>query len=198
MSRTKTRKAGTHETSEIYIALVHYPVYNKRQEIIAAALTTIDIHDLARLAATYGVKGFFLVTPLEDQLELARDMIDHWLTGWGAGYNQDRAASLKLVSLAENIGQVEDRIRETSGSRPLTVATAAGDGPGRSSFSEIGSRLDGGRPILLMFGTAWGLASEVLAESDYILEPVKGSAKYNHLSVRSAAGIILDRLLGGR
>jgi len=32
--------------------------------------------------------------------------------------------------------------------------------------------------------------------STYILEPIRGNAKYNHLSVRSAVSIILDRLLG--
>nr|MBP6323199.1 RNA methyltransferase [Fusobacteriaceae bacterium] len=30
----------------------------------------------------------------------------------------------------------------------------------------------------------------------YILDPIRGKATYNHLSVRSAVSIILDRLLG--
>jgi len=30
------------------------------------------------------------------------------------------------------------------------------------------------------------------------LAPIKGPGKYNHLSVRAAAGIILDRLRGHR
>jgi hypothetical protein len=30
-----------------------------------------------------------------------------------------------------------------------------------------------------------------------VLAPIRGNTSYNHLSVRSAAAIILDRLLGG-
>ena len=44
-------------------------------------------------------------------------------------------------------------------------------------------------PYLILFGTGWGLTSE-------ILEPIRGKTKYNHLCVRSAVSIILDRLLG--
>ena len=53
-----------------------------------------------------------------------------------------------------------------------------------------------GRPHLLVFGTAWGLAETFISEADYILAPITGPTDYNHLSVRTAAGIILDRLLG--
>ena len=48
----------------------------------------------------------------------------------------------------------------------------------------------------------WGLAEEALAWADYQLEPIRAEAPsehaYNHLSVRSAVAIILDRLLGER
>jgi len=50
--------------------------------------------------------------------------------------------------------------------------------------------------ILLLFGTAWGLVDEVFEKADYLLDPVEGYTNYNHLSVRSAAAIILDRLVG--
>ena len=59
------------------------------------------------------------------------------------------------------------------------------------------------RPVLIVFGTGWGLAPEVLAEADLRLaaivrDPEVGPPDdgYNHLSVRSAAAIALDRLLG--
>ena len=55
----------------LYLALTHYPVVNKRGEIIASALTNLDLHDIARVARTYGVKGYYVITPLEDQRELA-------------------------------------------------------------------------------------------------------------------------------
>jgi hypothetical protein len=37
-----------------------------------------------------------------------------------------------------------------------------------------------------------------MADADYILDPLVGSGNYNHLSVRSAVAIMLDRLLGKR
>ena len=55
-----------------------------------------------------------------------------------------------------------------------------------------------GWPYLLMFGTGWGMSEELLERSDYFLEPVSGPTDYNHLSVRSACAVILDRLLGER
>ena len=56
--------------------------------------------------------------------------------------------------------------------------------------------LDSGKPYVLILGTAWGLAEEFISLADYVLEPIAGSTDYNHLSVRSAAAIIFDRLLG--
>ena len=55
----------------LYVALTHYPVVNKKGNVIASALTNLDLHDISRAAKTYGLKSFFVVTPLEDQKELA-------------------------------------------------------------------------------------------------------------------------------
>ncbi|MCB0360678.1 MAG: tRNA (guanosine(37)-N1)-methyltransferase TrmD, partial [Bdellovibrionales bacterium] len=40
---------------ELSAALMHYPVRNKQGEIITSSLTTIDVHDFARSAKTYGL-----------------------------------------------------------------------------------------------------------------------------------------------
>ena len=48
----------------LYIGLVHYPVYNKNRLRIASAITNFDLHDLSRAARTYGVKKFYVITPL--------------------------------------------------------------------------------------------------------------------------------------
>ena len=40
------------------------------------------------------------------------------------------------------------------------------------------------------------MTEDVFARADMVLEPIVGAGKYNHLSVRGAAAIILDRLLG--
>ena len=83
----------------LYVGLVHYPVYNKNHERIASAITTFDLHDLSRLAKTYGVKRLYVITPLEDQQELADRVIQHWTTGYGATYNPNRREALELISV---------------------------------------------------------------------------------------------------
>ncbi|HZD39963.1 MAG TPA: RNA methyltransferase, partial [Terriglobales bacterium] len=55
---------------------------------------------------------------------------------------------------------------------------------------------NGTRPVLILLGTGWGLAESIFSQSDFALDAIEGYTDYNHLSVRSAAAIILDRLLG--
>ena len=181
---------------DVFIALVHFPVYNKNREIIAAAITTIDLHDLARLAATYGLAGFFVTTPLDDQVSLAEELIRHWRTGWGAAYNNNRAQAVELIHLLPDLEAAVAAIESRCGMRPLVVGSSAHAGSDRIGFSELKQRLAESRPILILFGTGWGLTTEVLDRCDHLLEPINGPTDYNHLSVRAAAAVILDRLLG--
>jgi hypothetical protein len=51
-------------------------------------------------------------------------------------------------------------------------------------------------PFIIVFGTGHGLADEILERSDVVLEPIGSPTEWNHLSVRSAVAISLDRLLG--
>jgi hypothetical protein len=62
----------------------------------------------------------------------------------------------------------------------------------------VRQRIFDGERFLILLGTAWGLAQEVIDAGDGILPPISGLGNYNHLSVRSAAAIVLDRLLGAR
>ena len=97
------------------------------------------------------------------------------------------------------LAEVTQEISETHRMQVKTVATGAIRQNGVISFREMRELLDGSpQPYLFVFGTGWGLAREVLERSDYILAPIEGVLDYNHLSVRSAAAIILDRLLGNR
>src|SRR6478736_4104184 len=54
-----------------------------------------------------------------------------------------------------------------------------------------------GPPVLIVFGTGWGLADSITARADVRLASILGRREdgYNHLSVRAAAAIIFDRLL---
>jgi hypothetical protein len=182
----------------IYCALLHYPVYDRQKRVTATALTTIDVHDLARLARTYGLNGFYVVTPLRSQQALARRLIDHWVRGRGAVYNPTRKEALSLVRIADSLEEVLGGIEEEEGRRAKTVVTAARRYPTARSYGEMTKLLHAGRdgPYLILFGTGWGLTREVVEKSDYVLESIAGKG-YNHLSVRTAAAIILDRLLGG-
>jgi hypothetical protein len=53
-------------------------------------------------------------------------------------------------------------------------------------------------PVLLLFGTGWGLADSMIPEVSRVLTPIRGAPPWNHLSVRSAVAIVLDRLFGLR
>jgi len=180
----------------LYVALTHYPVINKRGDIIASALTNLDLHDISRAAKAYGVKSFYVVTPLSDQKELAKKIIAHWTGGAGAVYNPDRCSALELIKVKDSIIDVAQDIEGIENSYPKTVTTSARRYPASIGYAEFRDILESGIPHLLIFGTAWGLAESIISEADFVLEPITGTTGYNHLSVRSAAAIILDRLLG--
>lgn len=177
------------------IALVHYPVLDRRGDIVKAAVTNLDIHDLARLAASYGLCRYYLVTPALEQQQLVTRIVDHWCQGFGSEYNRDRSQALALV---ETVGSLDEAItswRKLAGPDGMPVLTGARHSQG------IGYRaartLARQQPLLLVFGTGHGLASEHYNHGWPELAPVRGG-RYNHLSVRTAAAIILDRLVGER
>lgn len=179
------------------MGLLHYPVYNKNRQTITSAITSFDLHDLSRLAKTYGVRKFFVITPLKDQRRLAERIVRHWTLGHGAVYNPNRREAMELVALCGTMKESLEAVEEVEGEAPLVIATDASEQGGRPiQYTGAAEILDSGRAAMLLFGTAWGIDRAVLEQSDYVLEPVKGIGDYNHLSVRTAAAIILDRLLG--
>ncbi|MBL7213710.1 MAG: RNA methyltransferase [Desulfobacteraceae bacterium] len=181
----------------LYIGLIHYPVYNKNHEIIASAITPMDLHDIARSAKTYDVKKFFVVTPLDDQQGLAEQVRRHWTKGYGARYNRHRKEAIELLSVVSSLKGAVEEIVEIEGMRPLLIATDASEQRDRMiSYASARALLLENRVVILLFGTAWGLEKAVLKEADHILAPILGKRGYNHLSVRTAAAIILDRLVG--
>jgi len=160
-------------------------------------VTNLDIHDIARAAKTYGAEAFFVVSPLEDQRALVSKIIRHWETGAGAVYNRDRKEALATVTVRPGLKDVLNDIRNQTGKAPLLVATTAAEAMANLSFEDFRRRLlKKDRPWLLLLGTGWGLSDELIGSSDFLLEPIRGNTGYNHLSVRSAASVILDRLLG--
>jgi hypothetical protein len=180
----------------LYLALAHYPVVNKRGEIIASAVTNLDIHDMARAVRTYGARALYIITPHEDQQTLVKTLVSHWTTGFGSVYNPKRCQALETVSVLDSLEKACEDIALRAGGCPRTVMTSAREHSGGISISRLRELLETGKPYLLVFGTAWGLSLECMEAADHILEPIRGNTAYNHLSVRAAASIILDRLLG--
>jgi tRNA (guanine37-N1)-methyltransferase len=181
----------------LYIGLIHYPVYNKNYEKIASAITNFDLHDISRLARTYGAKRFFVVTPLDDQRELAERILLHWTNGYGAQYNRFRKEAIEIIRVLPSLDDAVREIGEIEGEDPLLIATDASRQSSRAiTYSGTTELLRSEKVVFILFGTAWGLHEEVIHRVNFILEPIEGEDDYNHLSVRTAAGIILDRLTG--
>lgn len=187
------------ETAPIYLALLHHPVLDKNGRTVATAITNIDIHDLARSARTYGVRRFFVATPIEALRALARRIVEHWESGFGATYNANRKDALSIVRLAPDLDGVILDIEKETGQRPRLVVTSARAAPETVDFETYRVELARASvPQLLILGTGWGLAPEIMDRADMRLAPIEGAGTYNHLSVRAAGAIILDRLLGAR
>jgi len=182
-----------------YVALCHSDVLvGQEKQPGTTSVTSIDIHDIARSSRTYGVKNFFIVTPLLDQQRIVQTLLDFWHTESGITYNKSRHEALKPVELKDTIQQVVAAIEQLEGKKPLVVATSArAVGHVRQiSFHDQGVLWQQERPILFVFGTGKGFSEEFLQGCDYLLLPVGGFSDFNHLSVRSAVAIILDRWMG--
>lgn len=182
--------------ANVYIALLHYPVYNKRHDVVTTCITGFDLHDIARSCATFGVKKYFVVNPLPAQREFAGRVFDFWMDEGSLEFNWTRAEAFKLISIKADLEEAIAEVTKLEGQKPKIIATSAKP-KGTMTFASLKSELGSSSgPYLILLGTGWGMTEELLARADSILEPIVGAGEYNHLSVRSATAIILDRLLG--
>ena len=184
------------------IALVHYPVLDKWNKSVAVSLTNLDVHDLSRCARTYGAAALYVATPLVEQRALLESILAHWCMGPAARTNPDRAEALSLAQGTDSLAEAISRVTERAGERPLVISTSARlSCRKKARFSaaitpaQVRAALER-RPVLLVFGTGHGLAPEALALCDAALRPLRCISGYNHLPVRSAVAIMLDRILG--
>jgi hypothetical protein len=199
----------------IFLALVHHPVLDRTGREVTTALTNVDVHDLARSARTFGLSGMYIVTPVALQQRMVHEVVEHWTQGDGSSHLR-RAEAIARVKPAASVDQVRADIAQRTGRAPVVVVTAARYAPeggaepqSYAHWREVlrqAEQAGDHPPLLLVFGTGWGLAPSVLAAADVRLAPVyrdpllmaPDEAPYNHLSVRAAVAIILDRLLGDR
>jgi len=182
----------------LYVGLLHFPMRNRQGEIVATSTTSMDIHDIARTARTYDVSRYFVITPLPSQREIAWRVRGFWTEGEGARENSRRGEAMEYVAVAEDLDETLRWIEEAEGASPFLVATSA-----RSKAKEIVSFRDlrdrlrtDPRPVYILFGTGWGMADEVIEASEALLPPIMPEADFNHLSVRAAVAIVLDRVAG--
>jgi hypothetical protein len=182
------------------IALIHFPVRDRLGKIVNTSITNFDIHDLARAARTYGVQRYYIVAPVDSQRRFVQRVVDHWSSGPAAELNITRKQALELVCLLRDINEICEDYDERLGREPLFVATSARPLPNAVTYAELRRRIDSEpeTEFCLLFGTGYGLAEAITAEVDLMLPPLCGPTDWNHLSVRSAVSVILDRLRGNR
>jgi hypothetical protein len=181
---------------DLNVALLHDQMVDKQGKLITSSLTMIDLHDIARSSRTYGVATTFVAHPSPAIRKLARTLKLHWEEGFGSTYNPNRKDALEVIQIVSDLDEAIHKIELRTGKLPLLVATSARPGKDRVTFREMHKRLrTEGRPFLLMLGTGWGMCDELLSRADLFLEPINGPGEYNHLSVRSACAIMLDRLM---
>jgi len=193
--------------AKLSIILMHHPMHDKEGKTVATSLTAIDLHDISRSAATYGASPVYIAHPSVVTRRLAETMHHFWSDGYGAIYNPNRKEALDHIRIVSDLDAAIHDLSLLDGVEPQVVATSAKAGEGRTSFPEFSklladkslSKTTGNEATvryLLMFGTGWGMTDTLLNRAQLFLEPIHGPTEYNHLSVRSACAIMLDRLLG--
>ncbi|MBI5495238.1 MAG: RNA methyltransferase [Deltaproteobacteria bacterium] len=181
------------------LALVHHPVLHKDGSTIASAVTNTDLHDIARSCATFGVDAFYVVTPVAAQRALCDRLVHHWTVGDGARKNADRARAFAAMRVVDSITAALEMETRAAGRAVPAWATSARPLPGAVPLETARRQLEQGADALLLLGTAHGLAQPALDLCALTLAPIPGRAapdgtRYNHLSVRAAAAILLHQL----
>jgi len=180
-------------TRKVALVLVHHPVLSREGDVVTSAITNLDLHDIARSAFTYAVDRFYVAHPVEAQRALALCIRSHWVEGSGALRIPDRQLAMSRLQVVESLDRALGELEP-----PVELwATSAAEGAPRLAHAEARARLrDGHGSVALVFGTGWGLAPSIIERATHVLAPIRSprSDGYNHLSVRAAAAIMLDRL----
>ena len=178
----------------LFVALVHYPVLDKEKKTVAVSLTNLDSHDIARCSCSYGLGGAYIVTPLKDQKLLLKEILEHWKDGPGGASNPHRSQAFASINPIDSVEKAIEHIAQKTGQAPCVLASSA-QGPGNVSFTGVQKILKE-QPVLLLLGTSQGLAPSIIKQCQGMLPPLRYLDSYNHLSVRMAGAIMIDRILG--
>ena len=181
-------------TRRVAAALVHHPVYDRQRAVVTTAITNLDLHDIARSSLTYGLSDLFIVHPVAAQRLLAERVREHWISGSGARRIPDRTPAISILRIVPTL---EDAVTALGPETRVWVTSARGSGE-LMEYPAARSELEtDGPPVLIVFGTGWGLGDAVTERAHVRLSSIRGPRPdgYNHLSVRAAAAITFDRLL---
>src|SRR6266481_8789212 len=85
--RTSARPAANGNVAALFVALIHHPVLDRNGRIVTSAITSLDIHDIARSSHTYGVRIAYIVHPIPEQRDFAATVIDHWRFDFGRAFD---------------------------------------------------------------------------------------------------------------
>ena len=178
-----------------HLALVHHPVLDRTGKVVTSALTNFDVHDLARSALTYGLAAYHVITPITSQREKAEHIVALWQAD---ELPSSRGGALARVRTAPSI---EALVANLGG--PRVVATSARHDsfpnvPRKTPQELLAEAALDPAPLLILLGTGHGLAHELIPGVSCMLAPIEGASDWNHLAVRSAGAILLDRLFGSR
>lgn len=182
--------------SRLAVALVHHPVLNRHQEVVATAVTNLDLHDIARTCRTFGVGRFYVITPVKEQQKIVGQIIQHWVSGYGSAHNPDRCSAFQLVETVDDLESARKLWSKEHSQPARLVITSAKESAGLNGQDCRLLLVE--NPLLLVLGTGSGLAPEITDQSCEAFQSILGIAEYNHLPVRAAAAIILDRIFTGR
>jgi hypothetical protein len=173
---------------QLAVALVHHPVINRLGEEITSTIDHFDVMDGSRLALTYGLERLFVVNPVPAQQALVERLIAH---GTPSVERDETRGDLGRVAWAPDLEAVIEEL-----GHPTVVATSAKRSSDALDVATVRARLHAGERMLVVLGKAWGLAPRVIEAADLRLAPIDAGTGFNHLSVRSAMAIVIDRLLG--
>jgi hypothetical protein len=181
----------------VNVALLHDGMVDKTGKTVTTSVTLIDVHDISRSCRTYDVDSFFVVHSSQTMRALVRTVKSHWDGDFGSRYNPNRQDALGVLSIASDLDEALLQVERHTGKLPKIIATSARDGNDRIGYGEMRGVIEkSDDSYLVTFGTGWGMGPELMSRADYVLKPIYGPTPYNHLSVRAACAIILDRLRG--
>lgn len=188
----QTRKRPSRNLS---FCLCHSPVVLENGKIGCSSLTNLDVHDIGRISRSYGMGPFFVLHPLNDQRQILNTILEHWQMREKG--HADRKKALDLARPVHDFEEIKDWCDMYYGQAPCWIISSA-NWPEKvapvASVKEIREMCEE-RPVIICLGTARGLAVHQLPFNFLRMRPIRFLDE-NHLSVRAAAAIIADRILG--